>query len=139
LNSSFDMNKLKELRDLRPDRALYPTGALFTVPPDDFLHLSQSVGATEIHLQYDQCFVSRIADIHMAGFKSMAWFRGPIGMIADASSKYRDMGNEDAACYQAVIDTGVQQLCCNKPEVLLDLLVKLQQEEEQPLLVEEIA
>jgi len=130
--SSFDLSKLQELRDLRANVELYRSGALFTEPPANYLELAQQCGATEIHLQYDQCNVERIQAIHAAGFKSMAWFRGPIGMASDTAHKYsHDMGNEDERCYQAVIDTGVQQLCCNRPDVLLQLLAKQGQLQQQ--------
>lgn len=121
--SSFVLDRLQELRVLRPDRARYRTGALFVVPPSDYLALASNVGATEIHLQYDECSVERIQEIHQAGFASMAWLRGPIGMMHDTKHTYWDIGTtEDVHCYQALLETGVQQICCNKPNVLLDML-----------------
>jgi glycerophosphoryl diester phosphodiesterase len=121
--SSFKLEMLHELRALRPDRELYPTGALFDgVPPPNFIDLALDAGATEVHLKYDMCTTETIARIHDAGLVSMAWLRGPIGMKEDSSVKYLDIGNEDEACYQALIETGVQQICCNKPSLLQSML-----------------
>ena len=128
--SSFDHHALKLLRSLRPhtDRHghyVYRTGALFNDPvPTDFLHQARAIGASEVHLRYDTCTVERIQAIHAAGLQSMAWFRGPIGMQRDVTDKYWDIGNEDETCYQAVLDTGVQQICCNRPDVLVNMLRK---------------
>lgn len=118
--SSFAVAQLRELRALRPDRGLYRTGALFGAPPADYLRAAQhGAGATEVHLVYDECSVERVRAIHAAGLRSLAWLRGPVGM---GREPYLDVGDEDAACYQALIDTGVQQICCNKPDLLLQIL-----------------
>jgi hypothetical protein len=82
------------------------------------------VGASEVHLRYDYCTVERISAIHAANMDSMCWFRGPIGMKSDVANKYWDVGNEDERCYQALIDTGVMQLCVNRPDVLIGLVKK---------------
>lgn len=119
--SSFDLTQLAELRALRKDRSLYPTGALFSTKhlPNDYILQAKNCGATEIHLQYDSCSVQRVQEIHQAGMGSMCWMRGPVGMKQDCSTKYWDVGNEDMDMYQALMDTGVQQLCINKPDVLI--------------------
>lgn len=129
--SSFDLSRLHELRQLRPQRDavtgkfIYQTGALFDYPvPDDFLRQAQTIGASQVHLPYDTCTVERIQAIHQAGMGSMAWTRGPVGMLEHATDEYWDMGNEDESCYQAIIDTGVQEICCNRPDVLIALLKK---------------
>lgn len=121
--SSFDHARLAELRRLRPDKQRYPTGALFDVDlPVDFVQRAVHAGAGEIHLRYDTCTVQRIQAIHNANLRSMAWLRGPVGMAADARSKFWDMGNEDEACYQTLIETGVQQICCNRPDMLMRMM-----------------
>ena len=128
--SSFDHDRLKLLRQLRPQvdavtgQHVYRTGALFCDVPADFIDRSLAAGASEVHLRYDTCTVGRVNAIHEAGMSSMAWLRGPVGMVNDVSTKYWDVGNEDESCYQALIDTGVQQLCVNRPDVLLGLLAK---------------
>jgi glycerophosphoryl diester phosphodiesterase len=124
--SSFQLDMLAELRTLRPDPRLYPTGALFTIPPPDYIERAMHVGATEIHIRYDQCHVDIIKTIHQAGFRSMAWMRGPIGMAHDVEHAYHDIENEEGwECYRCLLETGVQQICCNKPDVLLQLLSSL--------------
>jgi len=150
--SSFDLQKLKKVRELRPDRDpktgeyLYKTGALFNnidangkILDDDYSPINSvpnwndcdiidraiAVGASEIHLKYDTCNKPLIDRIHSRGLGSMAWFRGPIGMNEDCSIRYRDVGNEDFAMYEALLHTGVQQLCVNKPDVLIALREKL--------------
>lgn len=126
--SSFDHGRLALLRQLRPARNaitgqyVYQTGALFDTVPDDFMLQATAVGASEVHLRYDLCTVERVQAIHKAGMGSMAWFRGPIGMKRDTDTTYLDVGNEDFSCYRAVMDTGVQQVCCNRPDVLVSLL-----------------
>jgi glycerophosphoryl diester phosphodiesterase len=132
--SSFEHDRIKLVRDLRPQkgpdgRYVYKTGALFEDIPEDFVARAVAVGASEVHLRYDYCTVERIGAIHAANMDSMCWFRGPIGMKSDTATKYLDIGNEDESCYQALIDTGVKQLCVNRPDVLIGLLKKQQQEE----------
>lgn len=120
--SSFHHERLQQLRELRPDKKLYPSAALFASDvPLDFVQVAADCGATAVHLMYDTCTPARINAIRDAGMGSMAWFRGPIGMASDTADKYLDVGNEDATCYQAVIDTGVDELCVNRPDVLLGI------------------
>ena len=133
--SSFNHKEIEMVRKLRPQMNpdgtyVYRTGALFDDVPDDFIQRALTVGASEIHLKYDECTTERIAAIHGAGMSSMAWFRGPIGMKSDTTSKYWDIGNEDESCYQTLMETGVQQLCVNKPDVLAGLLRRLEMEEQ---------
>jgi glycerophosphoryl diester phosphodiesterase len=134
--SCFHHERLALLRQLRPERNavtgkyVYQTGALFDTPPDDFVQQAVAVGASEVHLRYDKCTVDNIQAIHNAGMGSMAWFRGPIGMKRDITTKYWDIGNEDTSCYQTVMETGVQQLCCNRPDVVVAMLQEQQQDSE---------
>jgi glycerophosphoryl diester phosphodiesterase len=142
--SSFNMEYLAMVRSLRPQknpitgRHIYRTGALFNdVGNDDgnddnydhhhdaIIAQAKSVGACEIHLRYDTCTAQFIQKIHDHGFGSMAWFRGPVGMEHDCTHKYWDVGNEDEAMYEALLRTGVQQMCINRPDVLLELRGKL--------------
>uniref|UniRef100_A0A7S2JW17 GP-PDE domain-containing protein n=1 Tax=Leptocylindrus danicus TaxID=163516 RepID=A0A7S2JW17_9STRA len=128
--SSFCHENIKIIRDLRPERNQngshrYKTGCLFVEPPENFLDIALEVGASEVHLKYDTCTKERIDAIHAANMGSMAWFRGPPGMLEDTNSKYLDVGNEDEAMYQTVMRTGVEGLCVNRPNVLLSLLGRL--------------
>ncbi len=150
--SSFDLQKLKRLREVKPNRDPktgeyeYRTGALFNnidsngkVLDDDYspiktvanwnecdiIERAHAVGASEIHLKYDTCKKPLIDRIHSSGLGTMAWFRGPIGMNEDCATKFRDVGNEDFSMYEAVLQTGVQQMCVNKPDVLIALREKL--------------
>lgn len=128
--SSFCHDRIALVRQIHPERDLqtgqhvYKTGALFAggVVPDTFIADAQQVGASEVHLQYDDCNTHRIQQIHDAGMGSMAYFRGPVGMKSDVTTKYLDVGMEDARMYQSVIQTGVEQLCCNRPDVLKEVL-----------------
>lgn len=126
--SSFNHEEIATVRRMRPqtnniDRSyVYRTGALFDEVPADYVERALSVQASEVHLRYDACTRERVQAIHEAGLGSMAWFRGPVGMKSDVLGKYWDIGNEDAVCYQTVMDTGVQQLCVNKPRVLHEYL-----------------
>jgi glycerophosphoryl diester phosphodiesterase len=144
--SSFHHHLLKQIRDLHPERHndnnngdttsssshVYKTGMLFAhIIPDNFIELALICGATEIHLKYDTCTCRRIQAIHDAGMDSMAWFRGPVGMQNDTTTKYLDVGNEDDDMYRAVMDSGVRQLCVNRPQVLMQLLLCLLKEEEE--------
>ena len=111
-----------------PNLQVYKTGALFAdVVPDDFVAQALAVGASEVHLKYDTCTVDRIQQIHQAGLKSMAWFRGPVGMKEDCETKYSNLevGNEDERMYNTLLQTGVQQICCNRPDVLINMLKKM--------------
>lgn len=146
--SSFDLQKIQLVRELRPDRDpstgeyLYKTGALFNridasgkVLDDDYspintvknwsdcdvIERAMAVGASEVHLKYDTCSKPLIERIHASGMGSMAWLCGPISMAEHTSVKYRDVGNEDFAMYEALVQTGVQQMCVNKPDVLIAL------------------
>ena len=69
-------------------------------------------------MKYDTCTKERIAAIHDKGLRSMAWFRGPVGMKEDSSTK--------ETMYLAVVNTGVMIMYVNKPDVLLNLLGKMQ-------------
>jgi len=128
--SSFNHDRVANIRNLRPERKLdgshrYITGCLFNENvPDDFVEECEAIGATEIHLKYDTCTKERVVAIHDKGLRSMAWFRGPKGMKLDSASKYLDVGNEDNAMYQVLINTGVMIMCVNRPDVLLKLLQK---------------
>jgi glycerophosphoryl diester phosphodiesterase len=126
--SSFDKDRLAVLRQLRPQvdaengQFLYKTGAIFDHVPEDYLEQAKKSGANEIHLRYDTCTAPRIQEIHNEGFGSMAWFRGPRGMGRDTVEKYWDVGNEDESMYETLLRTGVQQLCVNKPDILVGML-----------------
>ena len=125
--SSFNFNEIATVRQMRPQTHpdgtfVYGTGALFDAVPADFVEQAQRVGASEVHLRYDMCTTDRIQAIHEAGMGSMAWFRGPMGMKKDTIQKYWDIGNEDETCYETLLETGVQQLCVNKPKVLYEWL-----------------
>ena len=140
--SSFDHTQLQELRTLRPNKSMYRTGALFNAPicNEEYLHRALWCGATAIHLRYDECTVDRIQAVHDHNFISMAWMRGPMGMANDAYSRFDDIGGggdlcdetnsasstdsiiENEDCYRALLDTGVQQICCNRPDLLMKIL-----------------
>jgi len=125
--ASFDHSRIARIRELRPERRLdgshiYKTGALFVDPPDNFIDISMAAGASEVHLKYDTCTKERVASIHANGMGSMAWWRGPPGMLEDVTEKYLDVGNEDEAMYFVLMRTGVRWLCVNKPDVLAKLV-----------------
>jgi len=127
--SSFDHEKLRLIRQLRPQMCedgvtyRYKTGALFRDDiPENFIKNCLNFGASEIHLKYDTCTKERISAIHDAGMRSMAWFRGPIGMLEDVTLKYDDVGNEDEIMYEMIMASGVQSLCCNRPDVLFRVI-----------------
>eukprot|EP00522_Entomoneis_paludosa_P011508 CAMPEP_0172453462 /NCGR_PEP_ID=MMETSP1065-20121228/10772_1 /TAXON_ID=265537 /ORGANISM="Amphiprora paludosa, Strain CCMP125" /LENGTH=501 /DNA_ID=CAMNT_0013205645 /DNA_START=14 /DNA_END=1519 /DNA_ORIENTATION=+ len=121
--SSFQHEKLRELRDFRPDASRYRTGALFFGDlVSDHLEKARDCGATEIHIRYDDCNRETIQRIHNAGFGTLAWLRGPIFMTADTQERFLDVGNEDERCYQALFDSGVQQICLNKPHIAVPML-----------------
>ena len=142
--SSFDQERLALLRKLRPQKDaesgqhIYRTGLLFDELPTNYIQIAKQLEVDEIHLRYDTCTPTIVDEIHKEGYSSMCWFRGPIGMLSDCTHKYWDVGNEDSTMYETILMTGVQQICCNKPNVLLDYLktnTKQQQEvdEEEPL------
>jgi len=83
-------------------------------------------GASEVHLKYDTATKEKIEAIHDAGMKSMVWFRGSVGMKEDVTYKYYDVGNEDENMYLTLLSTGVQSLCVNRPNVLSNLLDKIE-------------
>eukprot|EP00980_Cylindrotheca_fusiformis_P016613 scaffold4973_cov135-Cylindrotheca_fusiformis.AAC.31 len=100
----------------------YERGLLFKENiPDDFLQRALNVGATEVHLRYDTCTIERVEQIHKAGLGSMAWFRGPVSM---SKQHFSDVGDEDEEMYKAVMATGVQQICCNRPDIVVGILNK---------------
>jgi glycerophosphoryl diester phosphodiesterase len=124
--SSFNLAQIAVIRQLRPHlhedgTHVYKTGALFKNVSHDFIELAKQVGASEVHLRYDECTKDRVGEIHAAGMDSMAWFRGPVGMRSDTLSRYLDVGNEDAEMYKVVMCTGVRQMCVNRPDVLVDM------------------
>ena len=123
--SSFEHSRIAHLRKLRPDKTRYHTGALFDHRPEDMLERAKAAGATEIHLRYDTITPEIIQAIHDAGFGSMVWFRGAVGMSDNCREKYWDVGNEDESMYDALLRTGVQKMCVNKPDVLFGLREKL--------------
>ena len=131
--SSFDHAQLQELRTLRPDSVRFPTGALFGSPlPKDLVAAARACGATQVHVPYHECTRHRVAALAAANLTSMAWFRGPVGMVQDLPQKYNDVGSEEGpACYQALLDTGVDQVCCNKPDLAMALLQRLEEQEQQ--------
>jgi hypothetical protein len=105
LYSSFDLNQIAQVRQFCFDKNLYPTGALFVGnnTPVDYIQLTTSAGATEIHLQYDACTCAKVHQIQNAGFQSMAWLRVAPGMTADVSIKYWDIDTEDACFSFSII------------------------------------
>jgi glycerophosphoryl diester phosphodiesterase len=103
-----------------PKPCHYQRGLLFAGSlPEDFLQQALDVGATEVHLRYDTCTPKRVDRIHQAGLRSMAWFRGPVAM---SQQEYADVGNEDAEMYETVMATGVNQICVNRPDIVLGIL-----------------
>lgn len=115
--SSFQHDRIKLVRDLYPE---YKTGALFDAPvPTDFVQHAIAVGASEVHLRYDTCTPDRINEIHEAGMDSMAWLRGPLAM---SDINYSDISIEGVSLYATLMETGVQQICCNRPDVLIQYL-----------------
>eukprot|EP00956_Cyclotella_meneghiniana_P042137 scaffold248377_cov74-Cyclotella_meneghiniana.AAC.2 len=122
--SSFDHSRIAEIRVLSPNAL---TGALFASNlPEDFVQRALAVGASHVHLKYDTCTFERIQEAHDAGLGTMAWFRGPIGMVEDTTLKYHDVGNEDESMYELVLRTGVGSMCVNRPDVMVRLATKLQ-------------
>jgi glycerophosphoryl diester phosphodiesterase len=118
--SSFDHSRIAEVREM-DQRAV--TGALFSGRvPDDFVDAAIAVRANEIHLRYDACTYERVREAHRAGLNTMAWFRGPSGMREDCSTKYFDVGNEDASMYRTVLRSGVGSMCVNRPDVMVKVL-----------------
>jgi glycerophosphoryl diester phosphodiesterase len=128
--SSFKHERVAKIRKLRPERKCdgthrYRTGCLYSSNvPDDFVEECDKIGASEVHLKYDTCTKERVEAIHEKGMRSMAWVRGPKGMKVE-SSKYLDVGNEDEAMYQALINTGVMSMCVNQPNILVEMIASM--------------
>jgi glycerophosphoryl diester phosphodiesterase len=125
--SSFQLNEIETVRRLKPERYpdggyVYRTGALFSEVPGDYLEKARAVGASTVHLRYDECTTDRVRDIHDAGMGSMCWTPGPIAIKNDSERKYWDVGNEDEPFLATVMATGVQQFCTNRPKLLHDVL-----------------
>ena len=126
--SSFNHDRIKRIRELRPHRRecgshVYRTGALFADHvPEDFIDRVLEIGASEVHLKYDTASKSRIDAIHANNMDSMVWMRGPIGMRQDTTEKYHDVGNEDESMYRTIMATGVRAMCINKPDVLVNMI-----------------
>ena len=126
--ASFKHERVERIRQLRPQRNpdgtfVYKTACLFPAKvPEDFIEIAKRCDADEVHLRYDKCTKERVQIIHEAGMGSMAWFRSPTAMQEDAAKRFDDVGDEDAAMYQTVLNSGVQAICVNKPDVLIDYL-----------------
>jgi glycerophosphoryl diester phosphodiesterase len=126
---SFDISRVKKVRELRPQRNpdgthVYKTSALFKLGLATFIEDSLDAGVTEVVLRYSSCTAERVQRIHEAGMTSVAWFRGIIGMVSDAKWLFNDAGNEDEAMYDIVMRTGVQGMIVNRTDVLVPLLKK---------------
>jgi len=122
--SSFVHSRLQLIRQLYPERStggqhVVKTGALFegSLPPQDYIEQCLTMGATEVHLQYDAMNEDRVEAIRSAGMQSMAWLHGPVTMLVDGA-KWIDAGNEDENMFRVIGMTGVDEICCNKPDVL---------------------
>ena len=101
---------------------MYRTAATYKgTVPYDYIDHAMELGVTEIHLRYDTCTVQRIRDIHAAGFTSMAWFRGPQAMTTDLLLM-EDVESEQHL-YELVAQTGVQQLCINRPKLAMEITI----------------
>ena len=184
--SSFILDHIKLIRQLRPQinidtgQYVYRTGALFnnvctitgrivvereeecTTTTDSIpttttvIDVAKECGASEIHLRYDTCSRALIQQIHDAGFHTMGWVRGPMGMSKDITTVYNDINTivvgddgddddnndsinnnnaakhqeeEDRKAYEILIETGVQQLCVNKPKLLLQMKQQYQKQQ----------
>ena len=130
--SSFDLREISIIRALHPEKDeygnhVYKTGALFNDVNggNDYLERALQVGASEVHLRYDECSSIRVNEIHSAGMDSMAWFRGPVAMSIDVNQRFWDVGNEDYEMYQVVMQTGVKQMCVNRPDVMVGMFDKI--------------
>ena len=125
--SSFAHERIRLVRELHPEcnedgSYLVRTGALFSEVPMDYLQQAQAAGASEVHLRYDTCTVERIREIRNAGMSSMAWFSGPIAMDRDWVATYWDIQAEDDKCYRTLMASGVDQVCCNRPDVAMNIV-----------------
>jgi len=142
--SSFDHSQIKRIREIRPDRLpdgsfKYKTGALFDEVPSNFVELAMGIGASEVHLKYSTCTTDRVRAIHEAGMDSMAWMRGPMGMLDDVTKRFHDVGNEDKTMYQIIMATGVKSMCVNKPAVLAALISKETETSQVPSLASAVS
>jgi hypothetical protein len=45
-------------------------------------------------------------------------------MSTDVNQRFWDGGNEDYAMYQVVMQTGVKQMCINRPDVMVKIFDK---------------
>jgi len=125
--SSFHMESLKKVRDLQPGRKSNGkhevlTAALFEDVPSDLYERVSAVDASEIHLRYDTCSKERIDTIHRMGMGTLAWLKSPPLMIRDSTEWYTDIGNEEEKLFQIVMNSGVQAICTNRPDTLLNYL-----------------
>mmetsp|Transcript_16079 Transcript_16079/g.22067 ORF Transcript_16079/g.22067 Transcript_16079/m.22067 type:complete len:372 (-) Transcript_16079:411-1526(-) len=125
--SSFDHDRIATVRKMRPElnddgTHMVRTGALFNHDiSDNFVEEARKVGASEVHFRYDTCTRERVEKAHEAGMDTMAWFRGPIGMGQDLTGRYKNLGCEGEEMYRIVMASGVQSMCVNRPDVLLDM------------------
>jgi glycerophosphoryl diester phosphodiesterase len=98
----------------------FRTGALFDAPlPDNFTDLAN--GCEEVHLRYDTCTVTNIDTAHRHGYTTLAWFRGPTAMAHDVATRWDNVRGEQDL-YTTLWQSGVQQICCNKPHLLLEIM-----------------
>ena len=123
--SSFCHNYLKELRELRPDKTKYRTGALFGANVlDNFLQAAQDCGATENHLRYGMIPVQWNESRPFERLACPIW---PIlqdpwnSMNTYMNHIYQHIQNE-RHLYEMVLATGVDKFCCNRPDVVLAIL-----------------
>ena len=124
---SFEEERLEKIHQLRPERNddgryKYKVALLFLRVPEDFIERAQRVEATEVQIRYDAVTSSRVQAIHDAGMRSLAWCGGPKAMRKDGTLKYMDCFNEDENMYQCVLNTGVQAMCVNRPDLLLKMV-----------------
>ena len=124
---SFEEERLEKIHQLRPERNddghyKYKVALLFLRVPEDFIERAQRVGANEVQIRYDAITSSRVQAIHDAGMRSLAWCGGPKAMRKDGTLKYMDVFNEDENMYQCVLNTGVQAMCVNRPDLLLKMV-----------------
>jgi glycerophosphoryl diester phosphodiesterase len=130
---AFNDNNDDENDNEKTTRYYYRTAALFDAPlPLDFL--DRAINCDEVHLRYDTCTVSTIAMAHARGYNTMAWLCGPMAMHRDLTTKWYNNTNNNGdsdddpahvgeeALYGTLLKTGVQQICCNKPHVLLEMI-----------------
>jgi glycerophosphoryl diester phosphodiesterase len=124
--SSFVHSRLAVIRGLYPEidvttgKYRVRTGALFegSDVPLDYIEQCKNMGANEIHLQYDAMNIERVEQIREAGMKSMAWLRGPVTMRTE---DWSDAGNEDETMFRIISKTGVDEICCNRPDIMTSM------------------